>query len=109
MTAPAFGSTLGLKLRAIRMSKRKPVAAKAPVAPPPSRQQPRPRGVPIQGIGAIIGALICFILSVVTDGKVPGGYMAGVIGGSIGWVIGIGVEKLLASEKIAEAMGRRPK
>ena len=90
------------------MSKRKPVVAKAPVAAP-VRQQPKPRGVPIQGIGAAIGAVICVILNIITDGKVPGGYMAGVIGGSIGWVIGIGVEKLLASEKIAEAMARRQK
>jgi hypothetical protein len=39
------------------------------------------------------------VLSVVTDGKVPGGYAAGVIGGSIGWVIGIGIEKYVLNKK----------
>ena len=55
--------------------------------------------MPIQGIAAIAGAAVCVVLNVVTNGVVPGGYAAGVIGGGIGWVIGIGIEKFLASRK----------
>ena len=75
------------------MDKRKPAS------PPAASQPAQPRGIPVQGIGAIVGAVICVVLSVVTDGKVPGGYAAGVIGGSIGWVIGIGIEKFILKKK----------
>jgi hypothetical protein len=67
-------------------------AAPAPAAHPFAN-------IPIQGIGAVVGAAVFVVLNVVTDGKVPGGYSAGVIGGTIGWLIGIGVEKLIASRR----------
>ncbi len=44
----------------------------------------------------MVGALVFVVLNVVTDGKVPGGYQAGVIGGTFGWVAGYGIESLLA-------------
>ena len=90
------------------MSKRKPeAAAKAPAATQaPVPQGSRPQGIPVQGICAIIGTVICVVLNVATDGKVPGGYAAGVIGGGLGWVVGIGVEKMMATRRYAEFMAR---
>jgi hypothetical protein len=70
-----------------------------PATPTAAPQSGRPQGIPVQGICAIAGAVICVVLNVVTDGKVPGGYAAGVIGGSIGWVVGIGIEKFILKKK----------
>jgi hypothetical protein len=67
--------------------------------PPAAREPAKPQGIPVQGICAIIGAVICVVLNVVTDGKVPGGYTAGVVGGGIGWVVGIGIEKFILAKK----------
>jgi hypothetical protein len=75
------------------------VEATKPAAPAAARSANPFANIPIQGIGAIVGAAVFVLLNVVTDGKVPGGYSAGVIGGTIGWVIGIGVEKLIASRR----------
>jgi outer membrane lipoprotein SlyB len=81
-------------------SRRTSKAGESKPAPPTVvQEQAKPPGMPIQGIGAIAGAVVFVVLNVVTDGKVPGGYSAGVIGGGIGWVIGIGIEKLLDRRK----------
>jgi uncharacterized membrane protein len=81
-----------------RNRQEKPPAAETPALAPASAAPAR-RTLPIQGIFAGIGALVFVVLNVVTDGKVPGGYQAGVIGGTIGWLVGIGVERLLARRR----------
>jgi len=50
--------------------------------------------------------VICVFLNVSTDGKVPGGYAAGVIGGGIGWAVGVGLEKLMESPRWLAFMAR---
>ncbi len=79
-----------------------PPATEAPVSevpePAPSAAPAR-RPIPIQGLGAVAGALVFVVLNVVTNGKVPGGYEAGVIGGTLGWIVGYGVEALLARRR----------
>jgi hypothetical protein len=67
--------------------------------PPPAPEPVKPQGIPVQGICAIAGAAICVVLNVLTDGKVPGGYTAGVVGGGLGWVVGIGIEKFILGKK----------
>jgi hypothetical protein len=89
LTGRAFGRSLVPNRRTPEMDDRKPA----------SEQQAKPGGIPIQGACAIAGAVICVVLNVVTDGWVPGGYAAGVIGGTIGWLFGIGLEKFLASRQ----------
>ena len=79
-----------------------------PAAPPVAPRPAASPGIPIQGMGAIAGAVVCVVLNVVTDGWVPGGYAAGVIGGGIGWVIGIGVEKFLASRQKESQLCDKP-
>jgi hypothetical protein len=71
-----------------------PAAAPAEPAPLASTPARAPRKS-VEGWFAVAGAVICVVLNVVTDGKVPGGYAAGVIGGGLGWVFGIGMERLI--------------
>jgi len=89
------------------MSKRKPAVATAPApAEAPAPQRGGSQRLPVQGVCAIVGTVICVFLNVSTDGKVPGGYAAGVIGGGIGWAVGVGLEKLMESPRWLAFMAR---
>jgi len=70
--------------------------ADKPAAPTAVEKPAEAKGIPIQAIGAFVGAAIFVVLNVVTDDRVPGGFNAGIIGGGLGWIVGVGIEKWLA-------------
>ena len=70
--------------------------ADTPAAPTAADKPMEVKGIPIQAIGAFVGAAIFVVLNVVTDDRVPGGFNAGIIGGGLGWIAGVGIEKWLA-------------